>query len=60
MLDTLRDPFQLWINQELPGGIAVTYIDDWFIYHINDGEVHCGSNEMRAIASHPLWWESVP
>ena len=60
MLDTLRDPFQLWLNANVPPGISVEYIDDWLIYHLRGGEVHCSSNEQRAFASTPKWWEQTP
>lgn len=61
MLDTLRDPFQAWFSANLPSGITVQYIDDWLIYHLNDGEVHCSSNERRQIPiSGPFWWDAMP
>ena len=60
MLDTLRDPFEVWFNQNAPASVTFTYIDDWLIYHLNNGEVHCGSNERRTIPSDPKWWEIVP
>ncbi len=60
MLDTLRDPFELWLNANVPPGISVEYIDDWLIYHLRGGEVHCSSNEQRAFASTPKWWEQTP
>ena len=60
MLDTLRDPFQIWLSANVPVGIAVEYIDDWVLYHLWEGEVHCSSNEQRLIPGGPKWWESIP
>ena len=57
MLDTLRDPFRVWLDQNVPTGITVHYIDDWLIYHLGRGEVHCSSNDKREIASGSKWWE---
>jgi len=65
LLDTLRDPFQVWMLQNLPGNLGVEFIDDWYIYHVNSGEVHCSSNERRAIPAGPntdrsKWWNKDP
>ena len=40
-----------------PYSVQVQWVEDWYLYHINAGEVHCGSNSMRKIPS-ALWWES--
>jgi len=37
-------------------GVTVSYIDDWYVYHLGLGEVHCGTNVLRN-ASTP-WWGS--
>ena len=60
MLDTVRDPFQVWLSANVPSGVAVQYIDDWLLYHLSGGEVHCSSNGQRTIPSSPKWWESGP
>ncbi|WP_306970686.1 protein-arginine deiminase domain-containing protein [Streptomyces afghaniensis] len=36
-------------------GLKVSYIDDWYTYHLGMGEVHCGTNTLRD-ASAP-WWQ---
>ena len=37
-------------------GLKLFYADDWYAYHIEAGEVHCGSNVERDM---PLrWWET--
>jgi protein-arginine deiminase len=40
----------------MPQGIQVRFIDDWDLYHLNDGEVHCSSNDIRQIPN-KKWWE---
>ncbi|UCC32301.1 MAG: hypothetical protein JSU86_08465, partial [Phycisphaerales bacterium] len=60
MLDTLRDPFKLWLSANVPPGITVVYVDDWLLYHLRKGEVHCSSNEQRLRAIGPKWWEHAP
>ncbi|GAA2231880.1 hypothetical protein GCM10010104_27370 [Streptomyces indiaensis] len=35
-------------------GLKVSYIDDWYTYHLGMGEVHCGTNTLRDAAS--AWW----
>lgn len=41
----------------LPYGYRVYWVDDWNLYHLNAGEVHCGTNSARAIPS-AKWWET--
>ncbi|GHC89808.1 protein-arginine deiminase domain-containing protein [Streptomyces violaceochromogenes] len=36
-------------------GLKVSYIDDWYTYHLGMGEVHCGTNTLRD-ATAP-WWQ---
>ena len=58
MLDTLRDRFHIHLDGALaPTSVTPTYIDDWAVYHVNDGEVHCSSNEERSIPTTVHWWE---
>ena len=38
-------------------GMKVFFTDDWYTYHILDGEVHCGSNP-EALPSTNAWWET--
>jgi protein-arginine deiminase len=37
-------------------GQTPLWIDNWGLYHVNMGEVHCGSNELRGAFS-KKWWE---
>ncbi|XP_060115566.1 protein-arginine deiminase type-3-like [Heteronotia binoei] len=42
-----------------PLGLTCTFIDDFFSYHLNKGDVHCGTNVRREpFAFH--WWNLVP
>jgi protein-arginine deiminase len=38
-------------------GIQVHFVEDWNLYHRLDGEVHCGSNALRALPA-VNWWET--
>ncbi|UUA07257.1 MULTISPECIES: protein-arginine deiminase domain-containing protein [Streptomyces] len=35
-------------------GMKVSYIDDWYTYHLGMGEVHCGTNTLREASG--AWW----
>ncbi|TXS42209.1 hypothetical protein EAO75_33870 [Streptomyces sp. uw30] len=35
-------------------GLKVSYIDDWYTYHLGMGEVHCGTNTLRDASA--AWW----
>ncbi|MER5941678.1 protein-arginine deiminase domain-containing protein [Streptomyces sp. NPDC001928] len=36
-------------------GLKVSYIDDWYTYHLGMGEVHCGTNTLRDASA--AWWK---
>lgn len=38
-------------------GMKVHFVDDWYGYHINEGEVHCGTNPEMPPASKLKWWD---
>ncbi|MDI1430548.1 protein-arginine deiminase family protein [Polyangium sorediatum] len=42
-----------------PYGITVSFIENWNLYHRNDGEVHCGSNTTRVVPEANPWWEGA-
>lgn len=48
------DPIAQDFVDRMPEGIEVVFLDDWYSYHLLDGEVHCGTNVTRT----PLedWW----
>jgi protein-arginine deiminase len=52
--DIMKDQLEKALQ---PFAITVQWIEDWDLYHAQMGEVHCGSNVLRAIPS-VKWWES--
>ncbi|NWT76063.1 PADI1 deiminase, partial [Prunella himalayana] len=42
-----------------PLGLSCTFIDDFFSYHMLQGEVHCGTNVRRKPFAFK-WWHVVP
>ncbi len=53
-----KDIFKVHVEASLePLGYNIQWVDDWLLYHINLGEVHCATNSARAIPSNK-WWES--
>jgi protein-arginine deiminase len=52
-----KDPFETQLEDAMKQhGITVHWIEDWWLYHSNNGEVHCGSNTRRALPA-TKWWE---
>ncbi|MFU8806113.1 MAG: protein-arginine deiminase family protein, partial [Bradymonadaceae bacterium] len=41
-------------------GVDVHFIENWDLYHVYYGEVHCGSNVRRQIDGENHWWEVSP
>ncbi|MDP1916075.1 MAG: protein-arginine deiminase family protein [Myxococcales bacterium] len=55
-----KDLFKKQLEDALaPYGYTIRFVDDWNLYHRMAGEVHCGTNAMRAIPS-TKWWEVTP
>jgi hypothetical protein len=48
------DPFETLISARLAASGTIRFVDDWEIYHILMGEVHCGTNQTKAVAR--PWW----
>ncbi len=40
-------------------GMKIKYVDDWYGYHINLGEVHCGTNPEMGPSAKLSWWDIV-
>jgi monoamine oxidase/subtilisin family serine protease/peptidoglycan hydrolase-like protein with peptidoglycan-binding domain len=54
------DQFEKDVKDKLiPLGVKVTFLDCWDVYHVNQGEVHCGTNTLRT-APALNWWEFAP
>ncbi|MGH1345678.1 MAG: protein-arginine deiminase family protein [Nannocystales bacterium] len=55
-----EDLFQKYFAAELTGlGITNHFVDEWYEYHLNDGEIHCGSNQLPDTMKQ-AWWETQP
>ncbi len=39
-------------------GLTVHFTDDWYAYHNNLGEVHCGTNMVGPPPADMKWWEA--
>lgn len=53
-----KDIFKAHVEASLePLGYSIHWVDDWYLYHIALGEVHCATNATRAIPTNK-WWES--
>lgn len=53
-----KDIFANYVEQQLAArGVTVKWLDDWDLYHVNMGEVHCGTNAAREIPE-ARWWEA--
>jgi len=55
--DMDADPLIEHVTAMMPDGLQVHFIDDWESYHLQYGEVHCGTNIQRT----PLiedWWNA--
>lgn len=51
-----KDIFKTAYEQQLATvGVKTHWVEDWDGYHINIGEVHCGSNALRSIPAQ-TWW----
>ena len=51
------DPFKQDLEERLGAlGLEVVFADDWEVYHLGAGEVHCGTNASRNMTL--AWWES--
>jgi|GEM_PF-6302045 len=52
--------FDDYIRHKLePLRLTVEFINEWASYHVEDGEVHCGTNQVPALDSLETrkWWE---
>lgn len=54
--DRSSDPFIAHVRDTFPSDLPVHFVDNWFVYHMGGGEVHCGTNERRT--PDVGWWEA--
>jgi protein-arginine deiminase len=48
------DPMIAKVRDLLPDSLNLHFLDDWDVYHMGLGEVHCGSNVKREATTE--WW----
>lgn len=53
--DQGSDPLLAAFADAMPEGLEPVFIDDWYTYHMQLGEVHCGTNVLRTPIAN--WWE---
>jgi protein-arginine deiminase len=52
-----EDVFRRAIRERLaPLGLRLHFMDIYEPYHVRSGEIHCGTNAIRRLAS-PRWWD---
>jgi protein-arginine deiminase len=54
--DQGSDPLISEVEALMPEGLEIHWLDDWDTYHMNLGEVHCGTNVLRTPTDD--WWTS--
>lgn len=53
------DPFERDLEERLGVlGYTAKFVDDWWVYHVNFGEVHCATNAVRDMDVR--FWEVTP
>lgn len=52
--DQDSDPVIEYFADVMPAGLELYFVDDWDVYHLGLGEVHCGSNVRRTPTVG--WW----
>lgn len=55
--DQSADPIIAAITALLPTSLSLHFVDDWDVYHLGLGEVHCGTNVQRTPAGD--WWTTA-
>jgi hypothetical protein len=53
--DQSTDPVIEAFSANLPDSLIPHYVDDWDVYHLGLGEVHCGTNMTQTPTAN--WWE---
>lgn len=55
--DPSSDPFIASFEDLLPPSLTHHFVDDWDVYHLGLGEVHCATNMTQTPMSN--WWETA-
>lgn len=53
-----NDPVISAFTSLMPAGMSMHFVDDWDVYHMGLGEVHCGTNTRRTPMT--TWWTAAP
>lgn len=53
-VDQSADPMIAAVRALMPPSVEAVFLDDWYVYHMGLGEVHCGTNVTRAPLAN--WW----
>ncbi|SMF48875.1 protein-arginine deiminase family protein [Pseudobacteriovorax antillogorgiicola] len=56
LTDQASDPFIKDLTEKLPSDLDLHFVDDWTVYHMGMGEIHCGTNVKRT----PMQNSGVP
>ncbi len=50
--------FERYLNDRLtPLGVEFSFKDDWADFHVHEGEIHCGTNQLPQPLAAYRWWE---
>mgnify|MGYP002879020613 CR=1 FL=1 len=55
--DQNSDPMIAYVRDIFPADLKTVFLDDWDVYHMGLGEVHCASNVLRTPPR--SWWEDA-
>jgi protein-arginine deiminase len=55
--DTSVDLMIAEVRRRMPESLDLVFLDDWEVYHMGLGEVHCGSNVQRRAPR--TWWDDA-
>ncbi len=50
-----EDPLIQYVNDLLPSSSEAYWVDNWDVYHLGMGEVHCGTNAQRTPDGEGTW-----
>ncbi|MCB9778486.1 MAG: hypothetical protein H6742_07985 [Alphaproteobacteria bacterium] len=57
--DDTTDPIAQSFVDAMPDELGIAFLDDWEVYHLMLGEVHCGSNVVRTPDDSKSWWQDA-
>ena len=55
--DQGSDPMIAYVRDIFPADLKTVFLDDWDVYHMGLGEVHCASNVVRTAPR--KWWDDA-